>query len=389
MKNSHLKIVRLFMVLSIITPYRVWSNKAQKTACTVKVLLEEHRHTHDKKMPAWYITSSAGFFLYSPHNKAAHRFLTCSTLIISHHHKKLMINGRAYPGSELRICPKDGYAGINSTQFHGSFSIVQAKDRTYLVNHVDLEEYVFSVLKTESWPGWPVEVNKAFAVSSRSYVMAMIKQMHNSTLPYHFKNTNEHQTYRGMHNSTTIRTAVEQTKGMVLTHNNEPALTMFDSCCGGIIPAHIEDFDFEKVPYLARTYPCKHCKKCRIYSWEKEFHLASITKQLAHLCEHPGTLQEVKVAKKDKAGLVTELHIKKGKQRLPVSGKQLYTALKDIKSYCYTVKKKGDKLIFSGRGYGHHIGICQWGAREMVRDGWPYKRILDFYYPNTKLRTIV
>ncbi len=389
MKNSHLKIVRLFVVLFTFTPQSMLGKQTRKTACTVKVLIEEHSHTQNKKASAWHITSNAGFFLYSSPNKTAHRFLTCNTLLVSHHHKRLLINGRIYPGSELRICPKDGYAGVNGTQFHGSFSIVQAKNRTYLINHVDLEEYVFSVLKTESWPGWPIEVNKAFAVSSRSYVIAMIKQMQRNTLPYHVKNTNEHQTYRGMHTSSIIRTAVEHTKGMILTHNNEVALTMFDSCCGGIIPAHIEDFDFAKVPYLARTYACKHCKRCKIYSWEKELHLASVSQQTAHLFDNPGILQEIKVAKKDKAGLVTELHVKKGKQRHPISAKQLYTALKDIKSYCYTVTKKGDKLIFSGRGYGHHIGICQWGAREMVRDGWHYKRILDFYYPGTKLRTIV
>ena len=383
MKNSHLKIVHLVLWLFTFTPHSLWCKKAR----TVKVLIEEH--AQNKKTPAWHITSNAGFFLYSPQNKKAHRFVTCNTLIVSHHHKKLLINGKPYPKSELRICPKDGYAGINATQFHGAFSIVQAKDRTYLINHVDLEEYVFSVLKTESWPGWPVEVNKAFAVSSRSYVIAMIKQMQNSTRPYHVKNTNEHQTYRGMHTSTIIRTAVDHTKGMVLTHNNEVALTMFDSCCGGIIPAHIEDFDFEKVPYLARTYACKHCKRCRIYSWEKELHLASVSQQTAHLFDNPETLQEIKVTKKDKAGLVTELHIKKGKTRHPISAKQLYASLKDIKSYCYTVKKKGDKLLFSGRGYGHHIGICQWGAREMVRDGWHYKRILDFYYPGTKLAKLI
>lgn len=49
----------------------------------------------------------------------------------------------------------------------------------------------------------------------------------------------------------------------------------------------------------------------------------------------------------------------------------------------YEEKKK--KIIFKGVGFGHHLGLCQWGAREMVRDGWDYKRVLQFYYPDTYL----
>jgi stage II sporulation protein D len=97
-------------------------------------------------------------------------------------------------------------------------------------------------------------------------------------------------------------------------------------------------------------------------------------------------IKDVKIAKKDKAGLVRELHLKGSKDYQTISGKELYAALKkDIKSFCYTVQRKKDVLEFNGRGYGHHLGICQWGAREMVRDGWPYKRILDFYYPGTTI----
>ncbi len=56
---------------------------------------------------------------------------------------------------------------------------------------------------------------------------------------------------------------------------------------------------------------------------------------------------------------------------------------KEIKSFCFNIKKKSGKIIFNGRGFGHHLGLCQWGAREMVRDGWDYKQILAFYYPST------
>ena len=63
--------------------------------------------------------------------------------------------------------------------------------------------------------------------------------------------------------------------------------------------------------------------------------------------------------------------------------KQLYSALRNVKSFYFSMNKKIDKIVFRGKGYGHHIGLCQWGAREMVRQGWDYKSILQFYYPGT------
>lgn len=389
MKRSHLKLCSIILFLCAFIPHGAHGGKAITKSSTIKVLIGEHVHSHQSTNQTWKITSSTGFVLYNPEQETDWHSIRHTSLTISHNKAQLIINGTPYPGTSLRIMPKDGYAGINDAQFHGSFSIAQEKERTYLINHVDLEEYVYSVLKTESWPGWPVEVNKAFAIASRSYVVAMIQQMYNSNRPYHVKNTNEHQTYRGMHSTNSIRTAVEQTKGIILTHNNEPALTMFDSCCGGVIPAHIEDFDFQKAPYLERTYPCTHCARCKIYSWEKELHLADVNKQIKRMIEFPGLIHHITIVEKDKAGLVTHVHIKNRKQVHSVSGKQLYNALKDIKSFCYTVHRKADKLILSGKGYGHHLGMCQWGAREMVRDGWPYKRILAFYYPKTQIKKIV
>ena len=365
-----------------------WGYNQNKTAAaaspTIKVLINELLNNQPESV---IISSDNGFVFFDPDHPRDKKESFNNSFSIRYKANKLWINDKLYAGNQLRIMPKDGYAGINGTNFHGSFQVINDKDRALLINHVDLEEYVYGVLKSESWPGWPIEVNKAFAIASRSYVMAMIKQGGNK-LPYHVKNTNAHQTYNGMHASMTLRTAVQQTRGMFLSHNNEPALAMFDCCCGGIIPANIDDFDFQKAPYLARTYPCVHCKRCKIYSWKKEFSLPEFGKKIAHLVDGSAqtlALHDVKIGKKDKAGLVHELLINPGDNQKKIPGKQFYAALKDIKSFCYNVHRKKDRLIFSGNGYGHHLGICQWGAREMVKDGWPYTRILSFYYPGTKL----
>ncbi len=216
--------------------------------------------------------------------------------------------------------------------------------------------------------------------------MATMKKANKLKQPYHIKNTSEHQNYKGIHTNSALRTAVEETRGMFLMYQNEPALAMFDICCGGIIPAHVDHFDFAKVPYLARTYPCKHCKRSARYSWKKEWSLTDLGSHIEKILNKPIKVHNVKISKKDKAGLVHELEVHHGKDIHPISAKKFYNILKkEVKSFCYTVQCKKNRVIFSGRGMGHHLGICQWGAREMVNDGWPYHRILSFYYPGTSL----
>jgi stage II sporulation protein D len=95
-------------------------------------------------------------------------------------------------------------------------------------------------------------------------------------------------------------------------------------------------------------------------------------------------LRELRVVKNDKAGLVEEIVLRSGRKSSTISGKKLYSLLDEVKSYCFTIRRRGSKLTISGRGYGHHMGLCQWGARQMVSDGWDYQSILQFYYPGTK-----
>jgi stage II sporulation protein D len=255
-----------------------------------------------------------------------------------------------------------------------------------MINSVELEEYVACVLRTESWPGWPLEVNKAFAVACRTYVVGVIMMNKNShsVLPYHVKNTNRHQTYHGRHDNELLYKAAEQTKGIFLAYNDKPIVAMFDSCCGGIIPAQVDGVNFEHAPYLKRNYACTFCKGSRAYAWKAEYDMRQLEGLLSDIVPLKG-LKEIKVTKKDKAGIAHELTLKDTVGIHVISDKQLYYALDNVRSFYYTMQQKGSKVYFTGRGIGHHVGLCQWGAREMVNHGYTYKKILKFYYPDAKL----
>ena len=297
--------------------------------------------------------------------------------------KGLLIEGKKYTGDSFSVRAQDNHITVNGTVYYGALYVCQYNHSWHLVNYVPLEEYVVSVLKSESWPGWPLEVNKAFAITSRTYVIAMVCNGRKSKLPYHIKNSNIHQTYKGVHTEKLLRDAVLQTRGQFLAYNNKPITAMFDSCCGGVIPAYIDGVDFKKAPYLARTYPCTFCKNCKIFNWQVEYDMGTLSQLLAPVAKPLGIIKDLKISKKDKAGLVKEIIAKGLRSPMLLTIKHLYSSLKGIKSFCFSTQRKMDKLIFRGKGYGHHIGLCQWGAREMVRQGWDYKSILQFYYPCT------
>lgn len=357
------------------------SKKLSKKNYSVRVLLDEQKLTHHTP---WAIASDQGFVLVDPDNGHQKVYCSAPTMTVGFKRGIMYLNGKRYSRERVKIVPVRGMLTFNGNTYQGAFVLSKYEGNALLVNSLDIEQYVYSVLRSESWPGWPLEVNKAFAIMCRTYVIAMVLRSASNTKPYHIQNTNIHQVYNGFHKSTILQQAIEQTRGVFLSYDKKPIVAMFDSCCGGIIPARMKDVDFKKAPYLARKKVCTYCKNCSLYSWRAEYPVSTVLKAL-NTVKHPHIKQikDMKISNKDAAGAVHEVSVKDKKRTVHVAGKKVYSLFKKVKSFCFTIKKKANSVVFTGRGYGHHLGVCQWGAREMVRRGYSYKKILQFYYPNT------
>jgi len=355
---------------------------------TIKVLLDEQRVGTDAC--SWDLLSTAGFIVGDYEQGTRYMHIAKPAITITYKQGNFYIDKKRIDVSALHIMARDGTITCNNIAYHGDFLLLRYKQRILCINMIEIESYVGSVLHSESWPGWPTEVNKVFAIMCRSYALSHMLSAESMGRPYHIRNTNKHQNYHGIHKNTVIHDAVQQTTGMILIYDQRPILAMFDACCGGIIPAHIgHGIDFKKEPYLARKYACTFCKSCRLYEWKKSMTIAEFERHLhsAALCH--GTVHDLSVVSRDRAGLPKKVHVKTKRGVAVCNGKQLYSALPDIKSYAFSLKKHGDQVHLSGYGYGHHIGVCQWGAREMVRLGYTFIQILSFYYPGTTLTCIV
>jgi len=305
-----------------------------------------------------------------------------------------------------------GCLRLNGNSYLGSFAILQDRDHSLLINCLDIDDYLLSVIRHEGWPGWPLEVNKVLAVACRTYLIWQVLQAQKKKRPYHIENGIRHQTYKGHHKYMRLKQAIDETKDLCISYDGKPILAMFDACCGGIVPAKIDNQDYKKYPYLVRDNTCSYCKGCKIATWKAEFLHDDMVECLQKEISTLTAIDGMKVVKTDDAGLVKKVMIEAKGIDIPISGKKMYSLFPEVKSFSFDIetlpkkktslkgrKKKKHKVevedktiddvkkfIIHGKGYGHHVGLCQWGAMKLVKDHhWNYQRILQFYYPGTQL----
>lgn len=361
--------------------------------CHVRVLLDE-KPLGDET--AWEIKGKEKLCICDPVNVDDH--LICKKLRIS------ALGGlevtddakRIFPQlTAVRIQSKNNLINVNGTDYQGVLYAILDKNRLLLINSIDIEDYIATVLRTESYPGWPLEMNKVMAITCRSYVLHNVVSAEKAGRWYHVKATNAHQTYRGYKKpEPSVKQAVSESQGLFLALHNQPILAMYDICCGGVLPNKRVGVDRQAHPYLARggcpyCKACPYCQKNKLYEWEVRLPLASIEQAIKK--EFPGLkkLNSIKT-ESDKAGVVQKIRLKgeQGNYLMPV--KQFSTALKQahlgqLKSPYFTLQIQDGRALIAGKGFGHCLGLCQWGAREMVRRGFDHKDVFAFYYPGCSI----
>lgn len=368
----------------------------------IRVLIEEIPTNKQKKI---ILKSDNGFVLESPSGSGTTALFQEKDLCVSHKNNQMYLKCkdqqyRRIKNNNIEICNSSNQLNVNGTDYQGSITLIldEKNNRVLMINTLDLEDYVFSVLRSEGIPSWPMDMLKIQAIASRTFAVFSMRQAgkKNKNPYYDIKNTNHCQIYQGLHNFKHLRKATDETRGVILTYNNKPALAMFDICCGGVIPGHLRHRDKSK-PYLLRTHRCTHCSNASFYRWKEDVHHHTFLEQLK---QHPrlkhkfkdfgNKITDIQIIDKDKAGLVHKVKVIGPKKQVTLAGKDLKNGFKrGMKSAAFSVKKIKDRIVATGNGYGHHTGLCQRGAKTLVDNGWHYKKILNFYYPNTKLATLI
>lgn len=296
----------------------------------------------------------------------------------------------------MRLWSADEYF-INEHRVKGAIEIRPEKEEgLIIIAEMPLEEYLPGVLASEmgGLADKASEAAKAQAIISRSYAFSKIGTHFERF--YDIEAGTAHQCF-DLDNmiSSAIKRAVNDTKGKVLTYQGRVISPNFHSTCGGrtAFPSEAWDTDDRNFTYL-QSVNDRWCNISPRYAWSDTITADSI---LANL--YPGknpALKDVGILKKGRSGRNILLLISTNQGDTVLTKSAIRNGMKNkmLLSTWFDITTQKDeagnisKVVLSGKGYGHGVGLCQWGAIGMARAGKGYKSILHHYYKGVKIEGI-
>ena len=330
--------------------------------------------------------------------------------------------------------------------FRGGLRILQTAGGLTAINDAELEDYVTSVISSEMSASCPLELLKAHAVISRSWVAypKLVPQsgLGNATISkpgelirWYGREAHEHfdicaddhcQRYQGITKafSSSVEQAVRATKGEMLTYNGTVCDARFSKSCGGLTEEYATAWDEQKIPYLVSFYdgpgnapvmsaeawiqssPPAYCnttdgrllkqilpnfdqETTDFYRWTVTYgpdELGEIVKQ--RLGVDLGRIVDLQPLARGPSSRLYRLRIVGSRDTLIV-GKELEIRRALSRSHLYSsafvVERSGEQFLLKGAGWGHGVGLCQIGAAVMANQGIGYREILGHYYPGTNV----
>jgi stage II sporulation protein D len=292
------------------------------------------------------------------------------------------IDGRRAPAFRLR---SDRLIRLNGRDYPGVLDIIRVGEGLAVVNDLPFEDYVAGVVRAESSEKWPLEMLRAQAVVARTY--AAHQRSLAAGKPYNILASTLHQQYAGYVPPTSpIWVAVRDTAGQVLLWEGEVFPAFYHTESGG----YTED---PRMIFAARNMPALKPVRCEFsagsphFYWSLDLRPADLTDMLRKNDVNVGPVTTIDVSERTpslRAAVVT-VHGGRGNARLRGNDFRRMIGYDTLKSTLFAVAVDGEWARFSGRGYGHGAGMCQWGAKGMAEQGYSARQILEFFYPGTTL----
>lgn len=298
--------------------------------------------------------------------------------------KNINLNGKNF---NLNNFPQNGAFLISSDSpiyvdkikrnYGGAISFRVNNKKLDIVNRVDMDEYLKGVLPKEMSPSFPMESLKAQALCSRSFAINNYNKFIKNG--YNLDDTTRSQVYYGKDvEEKTTNKAVEETVGQVIKYDGKVAETIFCASSGGYTVASSEAWGGNSVPYLiSKEDPYS------VHPWKYELKNSDLKKL---------NLSDVFSVSLDynNSNRVNNLTFSTSKGDVKIKATDFRNKIGNtiIKSTLFDVNVIGNKVFVSGKGYGHGVGMSQYGAVEMAKKGSNYKDIIEFYFPGTNIEKI-
>lgn len=265
----------------------------------------------------------------------------------------------------------------------GRVRIVARKGELLAVAVVPIEAYVAAVISREAPPRFHPEALAAMAVAARTYAADATTKPRDPA--YDVLGSVEDQVFEGMDGIDSVfREAAERTRGVVVRYRGELARTVYHSTCGGRTES-AESAWGRDVPYL-RAVVCDDCADSPVYRWEYRMSAAEGRRVSAALGVPPGKDLRFAVAGRTPSGRTNRVRISSGgvSRELQAAVFRKAVGYARIRSLKMGIVPVGGEWRIAGEGYGHGVGMCQFGANGMARRGEGFRGILARYYPGTE-----
>jgi stage II sporulation protein D len=327
---------------------------------------------------------------------------------------------------ELRVAQGYSWSSTRDRQLKGRVEVRVRGRRLYLVDRLSLEDYVYGVVTEEMPRNFPLEALKAQAVIARSMTIYEMRHLHpHKSFHYDMCDGQHCQVYGGVSGeSPEARQAADETRGQVLTYGKDVAQTPYSSNCGGHTQDSGEVHGWARLRYLTGRLDGSGPDDLPYSPWRLELWLKSRpsnvycdlvpdmpparfrwvravpAKELAARVNREhwiGDLKRLVVVKRSRAGHANEILLEGTRGRVMIKKEHVIRrtlGLGALRSTLFVVETERDKkgmpteFIFYGGGWGHGVGLCQYGAAGRALRGQSYREILDHYFPGTKLRTL-
>lgn len=341
----------------------------------------------------------------------------------------------------------DGGAGEN---YQGILVISQAEGGYYLVNTLPLESYLYYVLPSEMPSNYPMEALKAQAVCARSYAMLQIRQGRMEQYGADVDDTTAYQVYHTQETSEAAKQAVDETAGQYLSYQGEPIEAFYYACsCGHSTTAdiwrgsagrdysylvyrdygtleqespwyrwsyHAKQFDIETLKSRLLTVLTQNKNYIRIYkgdgSLEENWTEITDREKMEAVINGMSAVQDIQIRERLAGEVADCLHITSGSYHIMIEGEYHIRNILTADGYMLikqdmsvsegltlvpsgffeieTVKQDGNLIayVLKGGGFGHGVGMSQYGARYLAEEGKDYEYILTYYYENVTMDMI-
>ena len=286
--------------------------------------------------------------------------------------------------SEYIYESSDGIIGVNGVKYRGLLIVRKLGSKLDVCNRISLEDYLKGVVSCEMSGNWHIEALKAQAVAARTYAVYFLNKK--SNLNYDLDSTTNFQVYKGYSSeSSTGNSAVEKTSGLIMAYKGEPILSFFHSTCGGWTSDNGDVWVGKNLQYLKRV-KCEYCTESPKYSWKESISVNEIKSLLEKNGKQVSKIKSINIKRSSER--VKTVIIRHSNGEIVLTGNEFrrIVGAERLRSLYFTTSVSGKTVSFEGRGWGHGVGMCQYGAKKLAEKGKNYSFILKYYYSGVDIR---